>query len=87
MSATVEITEDDGQYTAVDSETGVSGVGSTRAMALAALAVRLGAEEEHGTADSESALRALADRTRKRFAETGVTDDALEDPIEWARSE
>jgi len=86
MSATVEITEDDGQYTAVDSETGASGVGSTRAMALAALAVRLGAEE-HEKADSESELRALADRTRKRFEEKGVTDDDVEDAIEWARSE
>jgi hypothetical protein len=87
MSATVEITEDDGQYTAVDSETGASGVGSTRAMALAALAVRLGAEEKHGPADSRSELRALADRTRRRFEENGVTDDDVEDAVEWARSE
>lgn len=87
MSATVEITEDDGQYTAVDSETGASGVGSTRAMALAALAVRLGAKEEHGTAESGAKLRSLADRTRNRFDEREVTDDDVEDAIEWARSE
>jgi hypothetical protein len=87
MSATVEITEDDGQYTAVDSETGASGVGSTRATALAVLAVRLGAAETHGTADGESELRALADRTRRRFEERRLTDDDVEDAIEWARSE
>ncbi|MFB6073946.1 MAG: hypothetical protein ABEJ89_02930 [Haloarculaceae archaeon] len=87
MSATVEITEKDGRYTAVDSETGASGVGKTRAMALAALAIRLGAQEAHGGGGRESELRALADRTRKRFEEKGVTDADVEDAIEWARSE
>ncbi|MFB6137096.1 MAG: hypothetical protein ABEJ42_01975 [Halobacteriaceae archaeon] len=85
MSATVEIREADGEYTAVDSETGASGVGSTRAMALAALAVRLGAEE--GPADSEAELRVLAERTRHRFEEEGVTEETIEDAIAWARSE
>jgi hypothetical protein len=85
MSATVEITEEDGEYTAVDSETGASGIGNTRAMALAALAVRLGAEEGNG--DTETELRVLAERTRQQFAEQDVTEDAVEDAIAWARSE
>jgi hypothetical protein len=85
MSATVEITEEDGEYTAVDSETGASGIGNTRAMALAALAVRLGAEE--GPTDVDTELRVLADRTRQRFEDEGVTEETVEDAIAWARSE
>jgi len=84
MSATVEITEEDGEYTAIDSETGASGSGNTRATALAALAVRLGAEE--GSTDTDAELRALADRTRRRFAEENTTEQTVEDAISWARS-
>lgn len=87
MSATVEITEDDGEYTAVDLETGAAGTGSSRAMALAALAVRLGADEETSSADSQAELEALAERTRRRFDEYGVTEDDVDDAIAWARSE
>lgn len=85
MSATVGITEEDGEYTAVDSETGASGIGNTRAMALTALAVRLGAEE--GNDDTETELRTLAERTRRQFAEHDVTEETVEDAIAWARSE
>lgn len=87
MSATVEITEEDGRYTAVDLETGTSGVGDSRAMALAALAVRLGAEEGSDAGDPKAELRALAQRTRRRFEERDVTEDDVEDAIAWARSE
>jgi hypothetical protein len=76
MSATVEISEEDGEYTAIDSEKGAVGIGNTRAMALAALAVRLGAEETMDTED-QTELRALADRTRERFEKQGVTEDAI----------
>jgi hypothetical protein len=86
-SVTVEITEEDGEYTAVDTETGASGVGSTRAMALAALAVRLGAEDDPADADPETEFRALADRTRRRFEEEGVTRETVEEAVAWARSE
>lgn len=85
MSATVEISEEDGEFTAVDSETGARGVGNTRAMALAALAVRLGGERDRSASGSE--LQALADRTRQRFEEEGITDETVEDAIAWARSE
>lgn len=87
MSATVEISEEDGEYTAVDLETGITGIGKTRALALAALAVRLGADEDPIDADTRAELRALADRMRRRFEEEGVTEDDLEDAIAWARSE
>ena len=66
MSVTVEISEDGGEYTAIDSETGEVGIGSSRAMALAALAVRLGTTE-NPTEDAKAELRSLADRTRRRF--------------------
>lgn len=87
MSVTVEISEEDGEYTAVDSETGAIGIGNTRAMALAALAVRLGAEERGSDSDNRAELRALADRTRERFEDEEVTEDDVEDAIAWARSE
>lgn len=87
MSATIEISERDGEYTAVDSETGVTGIGNTRAMALAALAVRLGAEEGRTDEDSRSELTALAERTQRRFEETDVDESDVEDAIAWARSE
>lgn len=86
MSATVEISEEDGEYTAVDLETGVAGVGGTRALALAALAVRLGADESDEL-DPGAELAALADRTRQRFEEEDVTEDDVDEAIAWARSE
>lgn len=87
MSATVEIREKNGEYTAIDSETGTVGIGNTRATALAALAVRLGAEEKGLDTDDRTELQALADRTRERFDKQGVTEDDVEDAIAWARSE
>lgn len=83
MSATVEITERDGEYTAVDTETGVRGVGDTRAMALAVLAVELGAQE----ADDGPDVRTLAERTRRRFEQEGVTEETVGEAIAWARTE
>lgn len=86
MSATVEISEEDGEYTAVDSETGATGVGDTRALALAALAVRLGAEEEWADTKWTERVRSLARRSRKRFETEGVSEEDVEDAIAWARS-
>jgi len=90
MSATVEITEEDGRYTAVDSETGTTGVGESRALALAALALRLDEREGEVTTedlDTETALRALSARVSARFEEEGVTEDDIDDAIAWARSQ
>lgn len=87
MSATVEISEKNGEYTATDTETGAIGIGNSRAMALAALAVRLGAEEERSDTDHRTELRALAGRTSDRFETEGVTEDDVADAIGWARSE
>lgn len=89
MSATVEITEDDGEYTAVDTETGAAGVGSSKALALAALAVRLGSEEEGATEerDATADVEALSARISDRFEEEGVTEADVEDAVAWARSE
>lgn len=90
MSATVEITEDDGTYTAIDTETGAAGSGRTKAMALVALAAALGGGVSlpaDGETDPEEALRTLSERAQTRFAEAGVTEDDVEDAIRWARSE
>lgn len=93
MSATVEITEENGEYTARDLETGATGSGKTRAIALAVLAVHLGAEEDLAGADRnrtlnlKAELRALTRRTQRRFEAEGVTEDDVEDAIAWARSE
>ncbi len=56
-------------------------------MALAALAVRLGPEEETTGGDTETELRVLAERMRQQFAEYDVTEETVEDAIAWARSE
>jgi hypothetical protein len=88
MSAQVEIREDDGGYTAIDEETGTTGQGETRAIALATLAVRLHAgEEDWGELDSETALRLLSTRVGDRFEAEGVTEDDVGAAIAWARSE
>lgn len=80
MSATVEISEEDGEFTAVDQETGRSGVGGSRTLALAALAVELGTLEG-SEADPDADLEALADRTCQRFEAEQVTEDDVEDAI------
>jgi hypothetical protein len=85
MSATVEITEDGGEYTAVDSETGAVGQGDSRATALAALAVRLGSDER--SVDSKTQLATVAERTQRRFDAEDVTPEDVADAIAWARSE
>lgn len=88
----VEITRDNGQYTAIDTETGTTGRGKTRAMALIALGAALGGatelpiEEPNEAANLEEALREMSARTQNRFAEEGVTEEDVEDAIEWARS-
>jgi len=89
MSATVEIREDDGVYTAVDSETGAVGTGNTRAVALAVLSVKLQDDEEDlvSDLDAKTAVQVLGASVRERFAAEGVTEDDVEDAIAWARSE
>lgn len=89
MNATVEIREDDGVYTAVDSETGSVGTGKTRATALAVLAVKLQDDEGDlvSELDSKTAVQVLGASVRERFDEEGVTEGDIEDAIAWTRSE
>lgn len=75
------------EYRAYDPETGASGTGDTRSVALAVLAARLGAEEGRDDAELSAELETLAERTRRRFEEEGVTEADIEDAITWARSE
>lgn len=88
MSPPVEIWEEDGTYTAIDSETGTRRSGETRAIALAALAVELlGGDAAADHLNSKSALRLLSARVQDRFEEEGVTEEDVGDAIAWARSE
>lgn len=88
----VEITRDNGQYTAVDTETGTTGRGKTRAMALIALGAALGGATEFPIEEPSEAgtlkeeLRQMSTQTQKRFEEDGVTEEDVEAAIEWARS-
>ena len=89
MGATVEITEDDGVFTAVDEETGAAGSGRSKAMALVALAAALGGGESlpaDEATDTKEELIALSTRVRARFDEADVTEADVDDAIRWARS-
>ena len=87
MAATVEITEEGGSYTAVDTDSGVSASGESKALALMSLAVALEDSDEERNEDTETALRSLAERTQRRFENESITEDDVEDAIAWARSE
>jgi len=76
-----------GKYRAYDPETGASGAGNTRSVALAVLAARLGAEEGRDPAELGAELEELAEQTQRRFEEEGVTEEDIEAAITWARSE
>lgn len=88
----IEITRDDGRYTAVDAETGTVGSGKTRAMALIALGAALGGAvgfesgEVSEINDPKAELRELSEQTQERFEEENVTEKDVEDAIKWARS-
>lgn len=89
MSARVEITVEDGTYTAIDIETGAAGSGKTKAMALVALASALGGcvcPPGDDASSSEAALQTLSARVQQRFEEADVTEDDVEDAIRMARS-
>lgn len=89
MNAAVEITEDDGVYTAIDRETGAAGSGRSKAMALVALAAALEGGlslPADGEPDVEAALRELSARVQQRFAAADLTDEDVEDAVRWARS-
>lgn len=87
MSATVEITETEGGYAAVETDTGIRADGETKATALIALAIALEQREHGAEQSSERELREMAERTRRRFESEDVTEAAVEDAIAWARSE
>lgn len=86
MSATVEIRKDDGTYTAVDTESGAAGSGKTKAMALVALAAALKGGTI-GNSDATGDLRALSSAVQQRFDDANVTDEDVDEAIEWVRSQ
>ena len=86
--STVEISRrSDGRYRAVDSETGSMGEGETRIDALGELVARLERESGARTENPAVAFRDVSARAQRRFQEQGLEQEAIEDAIEWARSE
>lgn len=87
--STVEVTQrEGGGFTVVETETGALGEGDTLADALEQLAESLRRTEHTNQAtDPEATYETIAEGVRKRFREEGLTEEDVEDAIEWARSE
>ncbi|ARS89624.1 hypothetical protein [Natrarchaeobaculum aegyptiacum] len=84
-TSTVEVSQIDGQFEAVDSETGVVGEGSTRVSALNDLVGRLLEFQATIEDDPVGVSREVRERTQRRFEEKGIEQDEVERAIEWAR--
>lgn len=83
--SSVEVTErEGGGYTAMETESGALGSGETLADALERLAENLRQMED---ADPETTYDSVSRDVRRRLADAGVSEDEVEDAIEWARSE
>lgn len=83
--SSVEVTErEGGGYTAMETDSGAFGSGETLADALERLAENLRQMEE---VDPESSYDSVARDVRTRLAEAGVSEQEVEDAVEWARSE
>lgn len=82
-TTTVEVREEDGSYTAVDDETGVSATAPSKAEALLELSSLLLSESD---VDYRSVYESLSEEVQERFEEEGVDEDTVEEAIEWARS-
>jgi hypothetical protein len=76
-----EIREENGGYTAVDDETGVSATASSRAGALLELSSLLLSESD---VDYRSIYESLSEEVQQRFEEEEVDEDTVEEAIEWA---
>jgi len=82
-TTTVEIREEDGMYTAIDDETGVSATAPSKAEALLELSGLLLSDTD---VDYRSVYESLSEEVQKRFEEEGVEEDTVKEAIEWARS-
>lgn len=82
-TTTVEVREEDGSYTAVDDETGVSATAPSKAEALLELSSLLLSESD---VDYRSVYESLSEEVQERFEEEGFDEDTVEEAIEWARS-
>lgn len=87
--STVEVNErEGGGYTVIETDTGALGEGETLADALEQLVENLRKiERGEEETDPEATYERVADRVRRRFEEEEVTEEDIEDAIEWARSE
>lgn len=83
-TTTIEVREEDGRYTAVDAETGVSATAPSKAEALLELSSLLLSDSE--VSDYRSLYESLSEEVQERFDEKGIDEEAVEEAVEWARS-
>ena len=95
MSATSRVTiqrDERGQYTVMDEETGITAEGASKTDALETLTAtlrRLDELSERDTANlpADDGYDELSERIQTRFENRNITDEDIEDAIEWARRE
>ena len=95
MSATSRVTiqrDERGQYTVVDEETGITVEGASKTDALETLTAtlrRLDDLPERDAADLpvDDGYNELSERVQARFEDRDITEEDIEDAIEWARRE
>jgi hypothetical protein len=78
-----------GRWTAVERSTGKRASGPIEAIALLILIVLVALDSDHETetaSDPDVVWRETTAETKRRFDEENVTEDDVEDAIEWARS-
>jgi hypothetical protein len=103
VGPTITLTERGEYWVAVHEPTGVSARGETRDEALAELDeavtdtdesgqdldtdVEQGGDGDSTTPTASEIWQEMTAESKRRFDEEGVTDDDVEDAIEWARSQ
>ena len=95
MSATSRVTiqrDERGQYTVVDEETGITVEGASKADALETLTATLRHLDDLPERDAadlpvDDGYDELSERVQARFEDRDITEEDIEDAIEWARRE
>lgn len=81
--STIRVFEEDDSFTALVEETGTEVRGRTRSLALVALGVAL-QKQTDGAAVADR-YDELGTAVQRRAERSDVSDDVVEDAIEWAR--
>jgi hypothetical protein len=79
----IHVFQVEGGFVAFDGMTGANGCGETRSSALQSLVVSLDSREhERNTAER---FEKLSDEVQQRAEENDVTEEIVEEAIDWAR--